>query len=64
MEGQIFWSVVLYKSNAIKTYYYDSVCAAAGERCEAVVDVYGNCIGDTPSNHPVLGNGRSCFEYV
>ena len=62
MEGQIFWSVVLYKSNAIKTYYYYSVCAAVDERCQIVVDAYSNCIEVTPSGHTILGEGRSCLR--
>ena len=64
MEGHIFLSIILYKSDAIKTYYYYSVCEAAGERCEAVVDVYSNFIGVTPTRHTILGEGRSCVEYV
>ena len=64
MEGQIFWSIVLYKSGAIKTYYYYSVCEAVDERCEAVVDDYTNCIDTGVSRNQILGNGRSCVVYV
>ena len=64
MEGQIFWSIVLYTSDAIKTYYYYSVCEAVGERCQAVVDVYSNFIEVASPKDTILGKGRSCFVYV